>query len=117
MLRVTWLFLAEAVAFATLSALLFCMPTNAVVARVVASVLTALVVVIVIVVVGQRRVLAPLLSAVGLVRRSAWESGALCARWEERRVAHARAGLPARAAHAAVEPSKTVCPPKAVCAE
>ena len=66
MLRVTWLFLAEAAVFATLSTLLFCMPTNAVVSRVVASVLAALVVVIVIIVVGQRRVLAPLLSAVGL---------------------------------------------------
>lgn len=68
MLRVTWLFLAEATTFATLSALLFCMPANAVVARVVASVLAALVVVIVIIVVGQRRVLGPIMSTVGLCR-------------------------------------------------
>jgi hypothetical protein len=68
MLRITWVLLAETAVFATLSTLLFCMPTNAAVARVVASVLAALVAVIVIVMVGQRRVLAPILSAVGLCR-------------------------------------------------
>ena len=66
MLRVTWFLLAEAVVFAVLSALLFCMPTNTIVARGVASVLAALVLVIVTVAVGQRRLLAPILSTVGM---------------------------------------------------
>ena len=68
MLRVTWLFLAEATTFATLSTLLFCVPASAVVSRVVASVLAALVAAIVIIVVGQRRLLSPILSTVGLCR-------------------------------------------------
>jgi len=66
MLRVTWLFLAEAATFATLSVSLFCMPANVAVARVVASVLAALVLVILVVMIGQRRVLHPIMSAVGL---------------------------------------------------
>ena len=65
-LRVTWVLVAEAIVFASLSSLLLSMPRNATVSMTVGGVLAALVLLLLVMIIGQRRTLCPLINAVGV---------------------------------------------------